>query len=581
MFPHVNKVGPYQYLRILETYYEKGKHKQRVVANLGRLDQIQGDLPKLLKGLSRFTSEPLVAPEDVKADAALPWGPVLLARHLYEELHLDRILREQCASPHREFDVAETAFVLLANRLTEPHSEHGLADWLETFYVPDRHGRRWLPDWLPDEVVTPEHRVRVEDRQLAMWYRTLDALLEARKAIETALYLRVRDLFHLDVDLVLYDVTNAYFARRRPKGTLRRHGKSKDGKARNVLVVLGVVMANGWPIAHHIFPGNTADKKTFPAVVEDLEGRFGLRRVLIVADAGMVSPENLKFLSAEGREVRYLLGMPGRRSEEAAAVFERVRAAPWTVVDEGNRVAEVRLADPQVRYLVVESDERRDYEQELRQRDMERTAEALRAVEEAVRAGRLKEPEKIGARAARAMADHHGSRYFSWNLAPDGAFQFCEDPAKLAAETVREGRYLIKTNDPDLGPEESVEAYKQLSDVEAGYRDLKDVLTVRPVYHKSDDRVEAHIFVATLALFLKRTLEHHLDEKGIYMTATRAFNAMKSMGVSVLDFDGVTRFLVGSGSRDARRLVKALRITDINPPKPALNVRPTRKTASR
>jgi hypothetical protein len=289
----------------------------------------------------------------------------------------------------------------------------------------------------------------------------------------------------------------------------------------------------------------------------------------------MVSPENLKFLSAGGREVRYLLGMPGRRSEEAAAVFGRLDGGKWAAVDEGNRVQEVRLAEPRVRYLVVESDERRDYEQELRQRDLERTAEALRAVEEAVRAGRLKEPEKIGARAARAMADHHGSRYFSWNLAPDGAFQFSEDPAKLAAETVREGRYLIKTNDSDLGPEESVEAYKQLSDVEAGYRDLKDVLTVRPVYHKSDDRVEAHIFVATLALFLKRTLEHHLDEKGIYMTPTRAFQAMKSMGVSVLDFDGVTRFLVGSGSRDAQRLVKALRITDINPPKPAPNVRST------
>ena len=570
MFLHVNKVGDYRYLRILQTYYDKGHHKQRVVANLGRLDQIGDDLTKLVRDLSKFTSQPLVAPDDVKQKAALPWGPVLLARHLYEELHLDRILAAECASPHRQFDVAETAFVLLANRLTAPRSEHGLARWLETFYVPDRHGRRWLPDLVPAEEVTPEQRVRVEDRQLAVWYRTLDALRAARQAIETALYVRVRDLFSLKVDLVLYDVTNAYFARRSPKSTLRRHGNSKDGKSRNVLVVLGVVLANGWPIAHHLFPGNTADKKTFRTVVEDLEGRFGLRRVLVVGDAGLVSPENLTFLSTPGREVRYLLGMPGRRSEEAAAVFARLDGGKWTAVDEGNRVQEVRLAEPQVRYLVIESDERKAYEQELRRRDMDRTAEALRAVEEAVRAGRLKEPEKIGARAARALADHHGSRYYTWSLGPDGGFRFAEDPAKLAAETLREGRYLIKTDDALLTSEQSVDAYKQLSDVEAAYRDLKDVIAVRPVYHKSDARVEAHIFVATLALFLKRTLEHHLDEKGIYLSATQAIAAMQSLGVSVLDFDGQTRLLVGAGSRDARRVLNALGIQDINPPRPAL-----------
>jgi transposase len=243
------------------------------------------------------------------------------------------------------------------------------------------------------------------------------------------------------------------------------------------------------------------------------------------------------------------------------------------VADESNRVAEVRLAEPGVRYLVVESDERRTYEQELRQADMERTAEALRRVQKAVRAGRVKAPEKIGARAAKALSSHHGSRYFSWSLAPDGTFQFIEDPVKLAAETVREGRYILKTNDPAIGPVEILEAYKELCDVEAGYRDLKDVLAVRPVYHKSDDRVEAHIFVATLALFLKRTLQHHLNEKGIYLTGTRAFKAMQSMGVSVLDFDGTPKFLVGGGNRDAKRVVQALGIKDLNPPMPALEVR--------
>jgi transposase len=581
MFPNVNRAGQYEYLRILESYYENGEQKKRVVANLGRLDKIRDNLPRLAKRLAELGDEPLLAPDDVEAVDALPWGPVLLARHLYEELRLDQIINEHCSSRRRKLDVAETAFVLLANRLTDPRSEHGLARWLEATYVCDRHGVRWLPAWLPEEKITPNQRVRVEPRQLAMWYRTLDALLAGRKAIETELYLRVRDLFSLNVDLVFYDVTNTHFCRRRPKGALRRHGKPKGGSARNVLVVLGVVMANGWPIAHHVFPGNTTDKKTFRSVVEDVEERFGLRRVLVVGDCGIVSPENLKFLSAPGRQVRYLLGLPGRRSAEASAVFERLDEASWTAVDKGNRVQEVRLDEPHIRHLVVESEERKAYEQQLRQRDMERTAEDLRAIEAAIAAGRLKEREKIGARAARALGRHHGARYYSWDIAADGAFRFYEDPAKLAAETIREGRYLLKTDDPNLTPARSVDIYKQLSDVEWAYRDLKDVIQMRPIHHKTDPRIEAHIFVATLALFVKRTLEHHLKDKKIHLTPTEAFEAMRSMGVSVLDFDGERRLLVSSGGRDARRVVKALGIDPLTPPQPQLALCEDRKQATR
>ena len=581
MFPNVNRAGQYEYLRILETYYENGEQKKRVVANLGRLDKIRDGLPRLAKRLAELGGEPLLAPDDVKVVDALPWGPVLLARHLYEELRLGQIIHEHCSSHRRKFDVAETAFVLLANRLTDPRSEHGLARWLETMYVCDRRGQRWLPQWLPEEKITPKQRVRVEGRQLQMWYRTLDALLAGRKAIETELYLRVRDLFSLNVDVVFYDVTNMHFCRRRPKEALRRHGKPKQGSRRNVLVVLGVVMANGWPIAHHVFPGNTTDKQTFRSVVEDVESRFGLRRVLVVGDCGMVSPDNLAFLSEEGRQVRYLLGVPGRRSAEASAVFERLDEASWTAVDKGNRVQEVRLDDPEVRYLVVESDERRAYEQELRQRDMERTAEDLRAIEAAVAAGRLKEREKIGARAARALDRHHGNRYYSWESTRDGAFRFYEDPAKLAAETIREGRYLLKTDDPNLTPSESVKVYKQLSDVEWAYRDLKDVIEMRPINHKTDPRIQAHIFVATLALFAKRTLEHHLKDKKVYLSPTEAFEAMRSLGVSVLDFDGERRLLVSNGGRDARRVVKALGIGPLTPPQPQLALCEGRKRATR
>jgi transposase len=462
--------------------------------------------------------------------------------------------------------VAETAFVLIANRLTDPRSEHGLARWLENYYVCDSAGTRWEPAWLPEQDISTDHRVRVHWRQLKLWYGTLDALLQGQQAIETALYLRVRDLFHLQVDVVLYDVTSTYFERRSPKGELRRHGKSRDGKPRNVQVVLGVVMANGFPLAHHVFAGNTADKATLRAVVKDVEQRLGLRRVLVVGDRGMVSEANLGFLTQEGRQVRYLVGLAGRRCDESAAVLARLQEAAWEPVDACNRVQQVTLPGSPVQYFVVESAERRAYEQDQRERSMQRVAEALGRVHTAVQDGRLKDPAKIAARAQRALSRDHGARYYSYEIAAPGSFRFHVDAAKLAAEQQREGLYVLKTNDLTLTPTDSVVIYKQLSDVEWAYRDLKDVIQMRPIYHQRDERVRAHVFVATLALFLKRTLEEHLSHAGVPLSPTEAFAAMHSVGLSVLDFDGQTRHLVARGGRDARRVMQALGITDMAPP---------------
>jgi len=600
MFPHVVTVksgkNTYRYLRILESYRENGVSKHRVIANLGRVDQLEGKLESLVHSLSRYCREPLVAPNQVTSEAAVPWGPVLLARHLYDQLGLGEMVRRCCPSSRREFDLSETAFVLIANRLTDPGSEHGLARWLENYYVCDCAGTRWEPAWLPEQEITKQQRVRVQSRQLNLWYRSLDALLAGKEDIEKALYLRVRDLFNLHVDpvrgpasdrgMVLYDVTSTYFERRSPTGELRRHGKSRDGKRRNVQVLLGVVMANGFPIAHHVFAGNTADKATLQAVVTDLEQRLGLRRVLIVGDRGFVSEQNLQFLTdADGcksicqrcpsdrghasnrhRELRYLMGMPGRRCHESAEVLELLQEEAWEEVDASNRVQQVASDASDVQYFVVESEERKAYEQEQRTRSMQRAAEALRKVEAAVKAGRLKDPAKIGARAQRALSQHHGTRYYSYEIPQAGSFRFYVDPVKLAAERGREGRYILKTNDLTLSAKQSVVLYKQLSDVEWAYRGLKDVIRMRPIYHRRDDRVQAHVFVATLALFLKRTLEHQLSEKNVPLSPTEAFAAMDSVGISVLDFNGQSRHLVAGGGRDARRVMKALHITDTAPP---------------
>lgn len=278
-----------------------------------------------------------------------------------------------------------------------------------------------------------------------------------------------------------------------------------------------------------------------------------------------VSPDNLAYLSQS--KFRYLLGLPGRRCREAVEVLEAVDDARWQRVDQENLVQEIRFPGRTGRYFVIDSLQRKTYEQSLRRRSMERAQQTLAKVAAAVKTGRLKDPAKIGARAARAVAKHHGHRYYSYEVPGPGQFRFWEDQEKMRAETVHEGKYILKTDDQNLDATEAVGAYKQLDTVESGFRDLKDVIEMRPVYHKTDDRIKAHIFVATLGLFLKRVLEHQLEPGLPELSGSEAIAAMRSIGLAELDLNGKQTRLVSGGSRDARRVVTALGIADLNPPR--------------
>jgi transposase len=166
------------------------------------------------------------------------------------------------------------------------------------------------------------------------------------------------------------------------------------------------------------------------------------------------------------------------------------------------------------------------------------------------------------------LSQHHGHRYYSWDIGERGQFRFFEDPDKLDAEMRHEGKYILKTDDAELTAVDAVAAYKELSTVEFGFRDLKDVIEGCPIFHQTDERVEAHIFVATLSLFLKRTLEHQLAAELPELSSTDAFAAMKSIGIAELNLNRQTTRLVSGGGRDARRVLVALGIKDTDPPTP-------------
>ena len=206
----------------------------------------------------------------------------MAARRLFEKLSLGSILDAGRQSLRHGQPLSERVFPLLVNRLTRPGSEHALAQWLEDFYVCSAQGSRWTPAWK-------QHgRVKVDFDHLKLWYKTLDDLLAEKPRIEKEIYLELRNLFSLKPDLAFYDITSTYFEGAGP-AELGRFGYSRDGKPRNPQVVIGVVMMEGWPIAHHVFAGNRLDQTTVREVVQDLNVRFELNRVVFVGDRGMMT----------------------------------------------------------------------------------------------------------------------------------------------------------------------------------------------------------------------------------------------------------------------------------------------------
>jgi transposase len=206
----------------------------------------------------------------------------------------------------------------------------------------------------------------------------------------------------------------------------------------------------------------------------------------------------------------------------------------------------------------------------MRERAMERTREKLQKLQERVASGKLVDAAKIGAAAERALQAHHGCRYYTWRMTR-GAFQFEESPLHFEREKRLEGKYVIATSEASLGVVEAVSMYKELMEVERGFRQMKDVLAMRPIWHRVAPRVRAHIFVAALALLLSRLLERRLKEAGVDLSGSEAFQAVST--IRVVDFrlsgpPGTTsaRRGVSTGSPRARQVLKALGVTELKPP---------------
>jgi transposase len=497
MFVRINKSGERRYLQVVESYRnEDGKPRHRVVANLGRVDGMEeGHLDALIRGLCRVAGRDEPTGPEIVHEPAKAFGDVFALHALWKDLGFDRALGRAMRSGRRKIEVEALVRAMVFNRLCDPTSKLGCLRWLDTVAMPD----------MP---------TKVEHQHLL---RAMDALMDNVDRVEAELAKQIRPLVDRDLTMVFYDLTTVRIhGEGKVEQDIRAFGMNKEtgGIARQF--VLGVVQtAEGLPLMHTVHPGNVAETKTLQAMLSTVLERFPIERVILVADRGLLSLDNIDALTrlAEqgGRTLEFILALPARRYSDLVETFKNM------TFEDG--LAEDRFAGHR---LIVAHDPERAVEQGDRRRARiaeleamaEKMTEKIKAQDEGkVTRGRRASDRGAYSRFTRAVAEAEMTRFLKADLYADD-FSWSLDDDAIADAELFDGKLALITNAPDLSPADAVARYKGLADIERGFRVLKSDIEIAPVHHRLPDRIRAHAMICFLALVLYRVMRMRLKAKG-------------------------------------------------------------------
>jgi transposase len=526
MFFRQKRSGEHVYLQIVENRWEKGRSRQRVIATVGRLDELQrsGQLDGLLRSGAKFAEAVMVLSAHRRGDApALRCqriGPALIFGRLWDELHIGRIIERLLAGRRFELPVERILFLTVLHRLLVSGSDRScVLNWKQRYAVPgvesvELHqvyrAMAWLGEPLP------------EDQQAGA---TPFALRCTKDAVEEALFEQRRDLFsHLD--LVFFDTTSIYFEGQGGV-ELGQYGHSKDHRPDCKQMIVGAILdGEGRPLCCELWPGNVTDVKTLLPVVDRLRQRFRIRSICIVADRGMISRETIAALEAEGRQVHYILGARLRNVKEIyeevlsrGGRYHEVRGPREKGTDPSPlKVKEVRVGERRYVVCLNEEQARKD------RADREAIVESLRE--------QLRHGDK-------ALVGNKGYRKYLQSQGP----KFSIDEEKVKWEERFDGKWVLQTDLENLSAEETALQYKQLWMVEEMFRTVKTLLETRPIFHKCDETIRGHVFCSFLALLLRKELQDRLEAQGEKLEWAVLLRDLEELQSAEVESDG-KRFLL-------------------------------------
>jgi transposase len=513
------------YWALMESYRTERGPRQRMVAYLGDLDEASrlgiqeaarqqaGKARSSQRGLFEAAAQPRfveVDPAAVRVAGVRDFGGPWLGLELARRLGLTDLLGRVMPTGQEEVPWPLMSLVLVLSRLCDPSSELYIAE----------HG--YDHSAMADLLGVPA--AKVNDDRL---YRALDALLPHKAELEKHLRQRLGELFDVQYDLLLYDMTSTYFEGQAEGNPLAKRGYSRDQRPDCKQVCIALVVSRcGLPLGYEVFAGNKADVSTLKEIVTTMEGRHGKADRIWVVDRGMVSKDNIEFLKGGNR--RYILGTP---KSQLKRYEKELATEDWMKVHEGLEVKKVAAPDGEEEvFILCRSADRREKEKAMHERFFKRIQEGLETIAKSCQK-KKQSPVTIARRVGKLLGQNtRASGAFEVNVGQDAdgraTLTWLHQKDWNDWASLSEGCYMLRSNVTDWSGEELWKAYMQLTEAEGAFRIHKSDLALRPVWHQKEGRVRAHILVCFLAYVLWKTLGRTCRQAGLGDEPRKVFDEL-------------------------------------------------------
>ena len=542
MFVKVTTSGSRRYVQLVESYRDDaGRVKKRTVATLGRLDQLTGELDSVIDGLLKVAGrEPVTPPSTtmpvgVSFESARALGNVWTLTEMWKELGFSDLRRVFRRTRHT-IDVEALIRIMVLNRLCDPDSKLGVLRWLQTVALPD----------IDLKTLTHQHLLR-----------SMDALMDQQDAVDEVVAKLLRPLVDQDLSVAFYDMTTIRAeGLATVDGDVRKFGMAKEGLIARQFMLGVVQTSEGLPIYHEVFDGNTAETKTLLPILKKVMDRFpNLRRLILVADRGLLSLDNLEALQAirlrpdkgqeasKGQALEFIIAVPGRRYHEFADLLEPLRAQCAKATTEiTGEVAWNGLR------MVVAHDPATALEQHQKRKaamtELETQAKGWAGQLDGQDQGQKRRGRKLSdsgtkARFYHAVLEARLGKIIKVDMKAE-LFSYAIDEGALRLAELMDGKLLVVTNVQDMAPQKVIERYKSLADIERGFKVLKSELEIGPVYHRLPERIRAHASICFMALILHRVMRMRLRAANSGITPERALQSLKRIQHHRVSINGAT-----------------------------------------
>ena len=571
MFVKVTTSGPRRYVQLVESYRdEAGRVKKRTVATLGRLDQLTGELDSVIDGLLKVagrepvvhpsTTPPVGATAGVSFESARALGNVWTLTEIWKELGFSDLRRVFRRTRHT-IDVEALIRIMVLNRLCDPDSKLGVLRWLQTVALPD----------IDVKALTHQHLLR-----------SMDALMNQLDAVDDVVAKLLRPLVDQALSVAFYDMTTIRAeGLTTMEGDVRKFGMAKEGLIARQFMLGVVQTSEGLPIYHEVFDGNTAETKTLLPILKKVMDRFpNLRRLILVADCGLLSLDNLEALQAirlrpgkgadegqdpsKGQALEFIIAVPGRRYHEFAALLQPLQAqcakASTEITGEvdWNGLRLVVAHDPQA--ALDQHQKRKTAMAELETQAKGWAGKLDGQDQGAKKRGRKLSDSGTKARFYHAVLEAHLGKIIKVDMKAE-LFSYAIDEDALRLAELMDGKLLVVTNVQDMTPDKVIERYKSLADIERGFKVLKSELEIGPVYHRLPERIRAHASICFMALILHRVMRMRLRAANTGVTPERALQSLKRIQHHRVSINGAPPLCgVSSMTAEQHNVLTALKV---------------------